>query len=293
MAYKLVEALELDADLKAVADAIRNKAGHTRSLVFPEGMVGAIHEISTGVPLSFSIVGNPMPSDPEPNTIWVDTDQDISEWILSFEKPTEPIEGTIWIYLGKASPVSFNALQENSIMLNPIHVEQYTSGAWVSRNAKSYINSTWTTWFGYLYQVGDEHLAITGGWAAGDSQSGTNTVTKDSTSMNLKGSAATTARMHVATNAPVDFSPYKALKAKVQVNNRAGDNALVLRLGCGTARNISLASTTSPVARTEVTTTQTGEYTVSCDVSTVTGQYYAIFGIGWYGNVDLQEVWLE
>lgn len=46
--YKLVDADQLDADLKTVADAIREKGGTTDELVFPDGMATAVSEIQSG-----------------------------------------------------------------------------------------------------------------------------------------------------------------------------------------------------------------------------------------------------
>lgn len=42
------EYLMNDTDLKAVADAIRTKAGSTAALSFPDGFVSAVNGIQTG-----------------------------------------------------------------------------------------------------------------------------------------------------------------------------------------------------------------------------------------------------
>lgn len=49
MAIKAVNATQLDADLTAVADAIRAKGGTTDPLSFPDGMTEAISNISAGI----------------------------------------------------------------------------------------------------------------------------------------------------------------------------------------------------------------------------------------------------
>lgn len=46
--YKVVDAEQLDADLKTVADAIREKGGTTESLEFPLGMKSAVENIKSG-----------------------------------------------------------------------------------------------------------------------------------------------------------------------------------------------------------------------------------------------------
>lgn len=45
---KAVDSASLDAGLKAIADAIREKAGTSDALAFPEGMAAAIRGIETG-----------------------------------------------------------------------------------------------------------------------------------------------------------------------------------------------------------------------------------------------------
>ena len=46
--YKVVDTDQLDADLKVVADAIREKGGTTDELAFPDGMATAVSEIQSG-----------------------------------------------------------------------------------------------------------------------------------------------------------------------------------------------------------------------------------------------------
>lgn len=48
MSYKLVNAEQLDGDLTAVADSIREKTGDTSSLAFPSGFTSAIENIQQG-----------------------------------------------------------------------------------------------------------------------------------------------------------------------------------------------------------------------------------------------------
>lgn len=49
--YKIVDAGQLDTDLTAVADAIRERAGTAEKLSFPEGMAEAVKSISSGAAL--------------------------------------------------------------------------------------------------------------------------------------------------------------------------------------------------------------------------------------------------
>lgn len=55
--YKVVDADQLDADLKTVADAIREKGGTTESLEFPLGMKSAVENIKSGGSASEEFIG--------------------------------------------------------------------------------------------------------------------------------------------------------------------------------------------------------------------------------------------
>lgn len=99
-----------------------------------------------GAGLNFKIVGNPQPSNPAENTIWVDTDVEITSWVFSATEPENPEEGMVWITTGTASTVEFNALKKNGVMVYPISAKQYVSGEWVSKTAKSGKGGAWVDW---------------------------------------------------------------------------------------------------------------------------------------------------
>lgn len=48
-----------------------------------------IHDMVSGggIALNFKMVGNPKPTNPKENTIWIDTDMDITSWDFSIEPP--------------------------------------------------------------------------------------------------------------------------------------------------------------------------------------------------------------
>lgn len=120
-----------------------------------------------GAGLNFKIVRNPKPSNPAENTIWVDTDVDITGWEFSTTEPENPEEGMVWITTGTASTVEFNALKKNGVMVYPLAAKQYIDGTWLDKTAKSYQNGEWVDWMMYLYNKGVEYVdPSTGkGWA--------------------------------------------------------------------------------------------------------------------------------
>jgi hypothetical protein len=115
--------------------------------------------------LNFAVVGNPQPVSPKENTIWIDTDEEITGYVFDTTQPEDAAEGMVWISTGVASATPFNALKKNKMIVNPLTAQQFTNGAWVDKVAKIYQGGNWADfWNGELYIRGDEFIPITGGW---------------------------------------------------------------------------------------------------------------------------------
>lgn len=113
--------------------------------------------------LNFRVVGNPHPSNPTENTIWVNTDIAITSWHFCIEEPNICNEGDVWIQVNESSDMEFNALKKNGIMTYPLYVSQYIGGKWIIKDAKNYQGGEWTNfWYGELYDNGKEWTHITG-----------------------------------------------------------------------------------------------------------------------------------
>ena len=122
--------------------------------------------VASGTSLNFKVVGGTSePANPKENTIWVNTDAEITGWGFSASAPTNPAEGMIWFQTGTSSPAAFNALKKNGIAVYPNGCKQYVSGAWVSKTAKTYQSGAWKDWGLYLIKNGD-CTEVTGGWTA-------------------------------------------------------------------------------------------------------------------------------
>lgn len=108
---------------------------------------GLKHGAGGGASLNFKVVGGTSaPASPKENTIWVNTSAEITSWVFSVTEPETPAAGMVWISVGTTSPVEFNALKKNSIMVYPLSAKQYVSGAWVDKEAKSYQDGAWVDW---------------------------------------------------------------------------------------------------------------------------------------------------
>lgn len=117
-----------------------------------------------GSPLNFRVVGGTtQPANPAENTIWVNTDVNITGWAFTNEEITEPYEGMVRFPVGNNSKVSFNAVGgEKIIRVYPVSCMQYVNGAWTAVIAKTYQNGEWLEWALYLYKYGDTCADVTG-----------------------------------------------------------------------------------------------------------------------------------
>ena len=108
-----------------------------------------------GTALNFKVVGGTeQPENPSENTIWVNTDVDIIGWVFSAladEPDTE--EGLLWITIGVASSVKFNALNKNTVNVYPVKAKQAVDGAWVEKDAMIFYQDAWHELLTYVQSI--------------------------------------------------------------------------------------------------------------------------------------------
>ena len=114
--------------------------------------------------LNFKVVGGTVqPASPSENMIWVNTSVSITSWIFSTTAPTSPAAGMVWFATGNSSSVAFNAVKKNGIWVYPAGCQQYVSGAWVTKTAKTYQSGAWKDWQLILYKAGAKRVKFTDG----------------------------------------------------------------------------------------------------------------------------------
>ena len=121
-----------------------------------------------GSDLNFKVISvaseSALPSSAAENTIAVITTTAITSYVFSSTAPTSPTEGMVWFATGTASGVGINAIKRNGLWVYPAGCQQYVSGTWVSKTAKTYTSGAWAGMEIYLYNAGDQCVGITGGW---------------------------------------------------------------------------------------------------------------------------------
>ena len=212
--------------------------------------------------------GTTRPSKASHNTIWVNTDVEITSYILSATEPESPVSGMVWITIKDSGAVKIaSPVGGDWITVYPISAMQYNGGAWVKKEAKSYQNGAWSGWATYLYNKGNLCEDITGGWKNinGFEYHGYHTTGAYYDNGNSFTLRVTSGASHIAriTNNKIDFT---------NVNNIS-----VVALECnGGVLTLSTANTalSSNVASFPAECRIDNKGTTSLDVSAVTGEYY-------------------
>nr|DAI53656.1 MAG TPA: hypothetical protein [Caudoviricetes sp.] len=232
-----------------------------------------------------------LPATEVSNTIAVLTDETISKWALAADEPETPEEGMVWIQTGAAASVPINALKKNVLMIYPTGCKQYVSGAWVIKQAKTYINGAWTDWYTYLLSEGVT-LAALGSWTnkAQCSFTGGKIVCSaaiDSETEGLGGWCFPTA---------LDVTNFKTLYIKLQITETQSAGMSTSRpLMIGFFDSIAFANYNNQKGHAKATTQLAGkagaEQTASVSLEALTGSYY-LAGLSMLGKYSVSEMYL-
>lgn len=170
-----------------------------------------------GAALNFKVVGGTSaPASPKENTIWVNTNTAITDWVFSATQPSAK-SGRVWISTGTSSPIEFNALKKNGIQMYPISAKQYVSGAWVDKTEKIYQGGKWKDWATYIFNSGEGALKEIYSRIRPEDI----TVTNDKITVYSSGGTVVVAKE------AVDMSKYKSMKVEciVTQNSISGNPA--------------------------------------------------------------------
>ena len=179
-------------------------------------MIGITNAGGGGGGLNFKVVGGTVqPTSPSENTIWVNTSVAITSWVFSTTAPTNPAAGMVWFATGSSSSVAFNAVKKNGIWVYPAGCQQYVSGAWVTKTAKTYQSGAWKDWQLTLYKAGTKRVKFTdgNGTAYGTASLNWGAATADFTS-----------------NQPSDTRAFTSIYTYTQLMNLVGYSQLVCTL---------------------------------------------------------------
>ena len=297
----MAEYLIQDTTLTSIADAIRTKGGKTGSIAV-SNMATEIENLpSGGASLNFSVTAysstSKLPSSAAANAIGVITSTAIKGWVLSTVEPSSPTAGLVWIVLSAYGNVSFNALGENSIIMYPVHVRQYVSGKWVTKDARIY-QSKWVNFVGvYIYNKGTSTSysfrcntslkQTSGGYTATDG------LTKGGTSITVTNGTLAYAFTDIFVTdgsdsfTAINLSNYSKVRIKGTLTNATKDTACVFR---GVSSIGTLATDNNKFSYPMYS----GTVDFTADISSVTSSCY--LGFTFYDQnttLTITEMWLE
>ncbi len=209
--------------------------------------------------VNFKVVGGvTLPSDPIENTIWVNTEAKITDWMFSSEQPQEASEGLVWIKTDLSSAVAFNALKKNGIQVYPVRAKQYVSSAWVDKTAKSYQSGAWVDW-----------------WDGSLSDSDFNNGLGPFSTRYIEGQSSTFGL--TATNKMINLTGYSTIT--FDADSTADINKLfVTTVQSG---SVTVASGGDPEKNAVATWSERkAGGTKTLDISGISGKYYLVFFVG-------------
>lgn len=284
------------ADLTSVANAIRTKGETSAQLAFPSGFVSAIEGIKTGTELNFEVVGGTtQPSNPKENTIWINTSTPVSGWVIGSTSnlPASPADGTVMIITTNSSNLSFNALKDGFLYVNPVTVGQFKSNSWDFVDFKIYKAGSWQGYYpdGALYYHGNEVASLTGGWTVSNRtyDCAAGAYTKHSDRIELRTTGKSTAIRAYTKNRI-------SLDGVDSIGFRVVDSTLFSGNGVFTLILTEWADAPDDWARYSNISGETGYYQL--DVSDLNGEYFVSIeirqnGSGNTGMIAFDEVLLE
>ena len=240
--------------------------------------------------LNFTVVGGTsQPSNPIENTIWVNTDAEITSWVFSATQPTGS-EGMLWFMTNTSAPVPIDIMKENDIMLYPTDCKQYISGAWINKTANTYQSGEWKDWRAYIFRSGDGVIVpIT---FTRNTTCGRITTTNNYIYMyfeNEEGNASTTC---FCTSSKYNLKGYEKLcfRAKCWAGHPDYSDRNLRFFVHSSAISYGSSNSTSYAAKLTPSRDNT-ERVYTIDLSNLQGEYF--FGCYGIGRIYVYDIWLE
>lgn len=195
-----------------------------------------------GAGLNFKIVGGTtQPASPKENTIWVNTDLEITGWGFGTEPADYLTTGGVWIKTSTNGNVEFNALKKNGICIYPQSCMQWDGTKYVSKDVKVYKNGQWLALKIWFLQGGEPYRDATGGWAVIDAPNGAHQpATIDGDGITFLTTSNT--YREIATVLPVDFTNINTLYFSVPRISLSGGDYRRFSMGINSTRTHKLVN---------------------------------------------------
>lgn len=244
------------------------------------------------------------PEDTTVVTIGVVTTTPITGWCFSPLQPPNMATGEVWFGLDLTSPVEFNALKTNRILLAPTRAQQMVSGSLREVAAKSYLNGKWVDWISTLYLYNNGIFSELAGTITSvakkvsNKSGGKHTLTINASNVTVGTEGGSGAWVYFPNK--IDLTNYKTLyfNGAFNLTHSEGGNG---RFGFGVwSEEPKDSADTQAVAFYGLVAPPlpTGVYTL--DIESLKGKYYvgmALYGYGTsaqpYTQAVLNQMWVE
>lgn len=216
-----------------------------------------------------------LPATAKENTIAVITTAAITSYVFSSTAPTSPAEGMVWFATSTASTVGFNAIKKNSLWVYPTGCQQYVSGAWVSKTAKTYRDGAWQDWstYLYLYNHGIINTDVTGEFTTAGYTGDWTLIAPTFEANRIALFGKTNGTVFSGTANAVDLTPYTQLKIDADVVSTYESYAAF-------TFNVSQTKNISSNVLASVGSNTLGEQTLALDVNSINQSVYLSFVVG-------------
>lgn len=245
-------------------------------------MLGRTNTGGGGASLNYKVVGGTsQPLSASENTIWVNTDTEITSHVFSVTQPSSPVAGMVWFQTGESSGAAMNVLKKNTLWVYPTMCYQYVSGAWVDKIAKTYQNGAWVDWTIYIYWLKNGNL--TGNLASTYNASVVNGL------ISINVSAYNNACFVI--DEPYDLTGAKKLCVKASVESL--NSQFPPTFGIKTSATIDQAWASRGFAtETQITATNPDFVTYTLELNKAfSGNHY--FGYSGIAKITISEIWIE
>lgn len=222
--------------------------------------------------------GTIRPTKPTHNMLWLKTDRDITNCVLSATEPGNPTDNEVWLIINNYGENVTFPMGNDWITIHPLSAYQYVNGNWVSVDAMIYLNGEWIELFMYLYNQGNEIEHLTGGWAS----YATPAVVKNANSIYVEGDS--NVRCVIGTSSKIDLRNIDTLYFDVDVTGAGSSNSV--EVGVNTKKDASgvasaaLGTAGRRIVQIKVTDVSEGYiYCATAGSATCNGYLYKCWGV--------------
>lgn len=239
-----------------------------------------------GSELNYKIVGGASaPANPKENTIWINTDVAIPEYIFSNSQPSDVSNGAVWIQTTVSSNIQFNALKKNKLMVYLNTVKQYVDGSWVDKEITIYQNGKWNVLEITIYNGGQPS-----GWWAGEDGHGGYSFSSSGIYIRSRGSYETGTGVAAFTSPIMDLTPYESVAITVSTyeKNLAENQAIIGVSSNSTTLSPNFVVSTSPGG--------TGTFTLNIknvNSGAIAGRVFSYAFTNFYSRMTISKVVLK